>query len=44
VAADGSLPLPPAAVTAFPPGALVRVHEADGVWILVAQEGDERHG
>jgi ABC-type lipoprotein export system ATPase subunit len=44
VAADGSPPLPPAAVTAFPPGALVRVHEADGVWTLVAQEGDERHG
>ena len=40
VAADGSLPLPPAAVGAFPPGALVRVHEVDGVWTLVAENGD----
>ncbi|XVX21396.1 ABC transporter ATP-binding protein [Actinomycetota bacterium] len=38
VAPDGSLPLPPAAMDAFPPGALVRVHEVDGVWRL-EQEG-----
>jgi hypothetical protein len=37
VSADGSLPLPPAAVGAFPPGALVRVHEVDGVWTLVPE-------
>jgi putative ABC transport system ATP-binding protein len=37
VSADGSLPLPPAAVGAFPPGALVRVHEVDGVWTLIPQ-------
>jgi putative ABC transport system ATP-binding protein len=39
VSADGSLPLPPAAVGAFPPGALVRVHEVDGVWTLIPQMG-----
>ena len=39
VSADGSLPLPPAAVGAFPPGALVRVHEVDGVWTLVPEGG-----
>jgi ABC-type lipoprotein export system ATPase subunit len=49
VAADGSLPLPPAAVAAFPPGALVRVHETeDGVWTLVPETigegGEERRG
>jgi ABC-type lipoprotein export system ATPase subunit len=50
VAADGSLPLPPAAVAAFPPGALVRVHETeDGVWTLVpesvvSEAGEERRG
>lgn len=37
VSADGSLPLPPAAVDAFPPGALVRVAEVDGVWTLIPQ-------
>jgi ABC-type lipoprotein export system ATPase subunit len=37
VSADGSLPLPPAAVNAFPPGALVRVHEVEGVWTLIPQ-------
>lgn len=37
VSADGSLPLPPAAVGAFPPGALVRVHEVDGVWTLIPE-------
>ena len=45
VAADGSLPLPPAAVAAFPPGALVRVHQTeDGVWTLVPEGGGGRHG
>ena len=37
VSADGSLPLPAAAVGAFPPGALVRVREVDGVWTLVPE-------
>ncbi len=37
VSADGSLPLPPAAVGAFPPGALVRVAEVEGVWTLIPQ-------
>lgn len=45
VAADGSLPLPPAAVAAFPPGALVRVHETDdGVWTLVPESGASEGG
>jgi ABC-type lipoprotein export system ATPase subunit len=44
VAADGSLPLPPAAVGAFPPGALVRVHEVDGVWTLKSENGDASRG
>jgi ABC-type lipoprotein export system ATPase subunit len=44
VAADGSLPLPPAAVGAFPPGALVRVHEVEGVWTLIAENGDASRG
>lgn len=45
VAADGSLPLPPAVVAAFPPGALVRVHQTDdGVWTLVPEGGEGRHG
>jgi len=45
VAADGSLPLPSAAVDAFPPGALVRVHRTeDGVWTLVPEGGGGRHG
>ena len=43
VSADGSLPLPPAAVTAFPPGALVRVHEVDGRWTLIPQDGGRGH-
>ena len=41
VSADGSLPLPPAAIGAFPPGALVRVHEVDGVWTLIPQDGGD---
>ncbi len=44
VAADGSLPLPPSAVGAFPPGALVRVHEVDGVWTLIPQDGRRHDG
>ena len=45
VAADGSLPLPPAVVAAFPPGSLVRVHQTeDGVWTLVPEGGEGRHG
>ena len=44
VSADGSLPLPPAAVEAFPPGALVRVHHEDGVWTLVPEGGGGQHG
>ena len=39
VSADGSLPLPPAAVAAFPPGALVRVHEEDGRVDLIHARG-----
>ena len=37
VSADGSLPLPAAAVDEFPPGALVRVRHVDGVWTLIPQ-------
>jgi ABC-type lipoprotein export system ATPase subunit len=44
VSADASLPLPPAAVGAFPPGSLVRVHEVDGVWTLIPQDGPRQHG
>ena len=44
VSADGSLPLPPAAVGAFPPGALVRVHEVDGVWTLIPEGRGEVDG
>lgn len=39
VAADGSLPLPPPALDAFPPGTLVRVHlDEDGQWLLMSGE------
>lgn len=39
VAADGSLPLPPPALEAFPAGTLVRVHQdEDGQWLLMAGE------
>ena len=44
VSADGSLPLPPAAVASFPPGALVRVHNVDGVWTLIPEGGGGQHG
>lgn len=41
VAADGSLPLPPPALDAFPPGTLVRVHRGeDGAWVLLT-DGEE---
>ena len=43
VAADGSLPLPPPALEAFPPGTLVRVHRTDdGAWQLLVDEEEER--
>ncbi|WP_406831697.1 ATP-binding cassette domain-containing protein [Pedococcus sp. KACC 23699] len=44
VSADGSLPLPAAAVAAFPPGAFVRVHHVDGVWTLVPEGGGGQGG
>ena len=34
-------PPPPAAIGAFPPGALVRVHEVDGVWTLIPLDGGD---
>lgn len=41
VAADGSLPLPPPALDAFPPGTLLRVHRRDdGEWVLISEEED----
>ena len=43
VAADGSLPLPPPALEAFPPGTLVRVHRTDdGAWQLLVDEEEGR--
>lgn len=42
VSADGSVPLPPHALAAIPPGSLVRLHEEDGRWVLVVEEED-RH-
>ena len=39
VSADGSVPLPPHALAAIPPGSLVRLHEEDGRWVLVVEEG-----
>jgi len=38
VSADGSVPLPPHALAALPPGSLLRVHEEDGRWLLVVEE------
>ena len=38
VSADGSVPLPPHALAALPPGSLLRVHEEDGRWMLVVEE------
>ncbi len=40
VSADGSVPLPPHALAALPPGAMLRVHEEDGRWVLVPEEED----
>lgn len=42
VSADGSLPLPDDVLDAFPPGALVRVHQEGGRWTLLPSEED--HG
>ncbi|HSF98386.1 MAG TPA: ATP-binding cassette domain-containing protein [Ornithinibacter sp.] len=38
VSADGSVPLPPHALAAIPPGSLVRLHEEGGRWVLVVEE------
>ncbi len=38
VAADGSVPLPPHALAALPPGSLLRVHQEDGRWVLLTEE------
>ena len=38
VSADGSVPLPPHALAAIPPGSLVRLHEEDGRWVLLLEE------
>lgn len=43
VSADGSVPLPPHALAALPPGSLLRVHEEDGRWVLLVEE-EERDG
>jgi putative ABC transport system ATP-binding protein len=40
VSADGSVPLPPHALAALPPGSLLRVHADDGRWLLVPEEED----
>ena len=40
VSADGSVPLPPHALAALPPGSLLRVHAEDGRWLLVPEEED----
>ncbi|MGL5852763.1 MAG: AAA family ATPase, partial [Phycicoccus sp.] len=39
VSTDGSVPLPPHALAAFPPGSLLRVHEDGGRWLLLG-DGD----
>lgn len=41
VSADGSVPLPPHALAAIPPGSLVRLHEEDGRWVLVVEEEED---
>ena len=38
VSADGSVPLPPHALAALPPGSLLRVHAEDGRWLLVPED------
>ena len=40
VSADGSVPTAPHALAALPPGALLRVHEEDGRWVLITEEED----
>lgn len=40
VSADGSVPLPPHALAALPPGSLLRVHAEDGRWVLLPEEED----
>ncbi|GAA4400457.1 hypothetical protein GCM10023168_09200 [Fodinibacter luteus] len=40
VSADGSVPLPPHALAALPPGSLLRLHEDGDRWVLVLEEGD----
>ena len=40
MSADGSVPLPPHALAALPPGSLLRVHEEDGRWVLLVEEED----
>ena len=42
VSADGSVPLPPHALAALPPGSLLRVHQEDGRWVLLVEE--DPHG
>ncbi len=44
VSADGSLPLPDHVLGAFPPGALVRVHEEAGRWMLLPGLDDDEEG
>lgn len=41
VSADGSVPLPPHALAALPPGSLVRVHQVEGRWVLEGEDGDD---
>jgi ABC-type lipoprotein export system ATPase subunit len=38
VSADGSVPLPPHALAALPPGSLLRVSQEDGRWVLLTEE------
>jgi ABC-type lipoprotein export system ATPase subunit len=42
VSADGSVPLPPHALAALPPGSLLRVHQEDGRWVLLVEEEEPR--
>ncbi|MGL5818873.1 MAG: ABC transporter ATP-binding protein [Phycicoccus sp.] len=39
VSADGSVPLPPHALAAFPPGSLLRVHQEGSRWLLLGDGG-----
>ena len=40
VSADGSLPLPPAALEDLAPGTLVRVHPVNGWWTILPADVD----